>query len=285
MAIMSFIRALDATSRRLRNGLEKLVMWFKDKIASLRSRFSTTKGEEVFHTKPLITEELVHFRLHPEPLQQNGESHSARLRRYDNMLVGASPPDNSPWTFERKPNPVIFGHVYPTNPPVIDSRWRHIPIDTRHLSWEDEAEEVLHDKTERGGMSLEKDVNASILDIEMLRTTPETCSKEDATCSYCDASFPTLGKLKSVSFYLFALEYTKSLSQHINLKHIRRFKCDVCPSAFFLKTDLTRHALNVHSTHTAVAKAWTCPNQGCNMHGKPFFRKDNFERHVKRCRA
>jgi hypothetical protein len=270
---MFFTRAFNAALRFLLHKNQLLIKEFEDAIISLRSRFSTIKGEEVYYTKPLITEELVYFRLHPE-LLQDGE-----------ILIGASPPYNSPWTFERKPNPVIFGHVYPTNPPVIDSSWRHIPVDARHLSWEDEAEEVLHDKTECGGMSLEKDVNASTLDMEMLRTTPEASNRDDATCSYCDGRFTTLGKLKSVSLFLFALEYTKFLSQHINLKHIRRFQCDNCPSAFFLKTDLTRHAVNVHNTRTAVARTWRCSNHGCTMNGKVFFRKDDFERHVKRCQA
>jgi hypothetical protein len=58
---------------------------------------------------------------------------------------------------------------------------------------------------------------------------------------------------------------------------------------FFLKSDLTRHKLNVHrgeTTQEAQPKIFVCPSERCKLCATPFtcMRKDNFERHVRKCK-
>jgi uncharacterized Zn-finger protein len=69
----------------------------------------------------------------------------------------------------------------------------------------------------------------------------------------------------------------------VNRKHVRRFGCDLCQSAFNLNNDLERHKRTVHHKHSYKLAGHMCTNAHCITPGKVFVRKDNFDRHVKRC--
>jgi hypothetical protein len=109
----------------------------------------------------------------------------------------------SPWAFEKKPNPVIFGHIYPGNTVGEHSRWRHVPTDMSHGIFAVEMGEVKRednnyvlDITEIDDMDPDADDNISAQHIEAPPTQPEPPDKKGTTCSYCGAQFPTPGKLK-----------------------------------------------------------------------------------------
>lgn len=53
--------------------------------------------------------------------------------------------------------------------------------------------------------------------------------------------------------------------------------------AFNLKSDLERHKRTVHRNDTGKVTGQTCINASCISPGKVFARKDNFDRHTKRC--
>ncbi|KAF2830487.1 hypothetical protein CC86DRAFT_452908 [Ophiobolus disseminans] len=79
------------------------------------------------------------------------------------------------------------------------------------------------------------------------------------------------------------------LNQHVNRKHIRRFKCAECNKNFNLRADLIRHAKTVHKAGgIGIADDETidlkCPNAGCKSWEKVWDRRDNLVRHIGRCR-
>jgi uncharacterized Zn-finger protein len=81
------------------------------------------------------------------------------------------------------------------------------------------------------------------------------------------------------------VDILSSYSIHTNRRHRRRYACELCSSSFSLKADLQRHELTVHrDAHFQEAKMWKCSNVGCSVPDKEFWRKDNFTRHVARCR-
>ncbi|KAH7063819.1 hypothetical protein BKA63DRAFT_526250 [Paraphoma chrysanthemicola] len=96
-----------------------------------------------------------------------------------------------------------------------------------------------------------------------------TVPRSQSTCPHCSVDLPTW----------------RSVRRHINRKHIRRFKClqGSCESAFHLKADLQRHHDSVHQSSTS-ARGFSCANSWCMSRGKLWPRKDNFERHAKRCK-
>jgi hypothetical protein len=64
-----------------------------------------------------------------------------------------------------------------------------------------------------------------------------------------------------------------------------------CDRRFHLQADLNRHAKTVHGQLDAGAGApednalsWICPLEHCSTPSKVWARKDNFNRHVERCR-
>jgi hypothetical protein len=60
----------------------------------------------------------------------------------------------------------------------------------------------------------------------------------------------------------------------------------MCNSAFHLKKDLERHKRTVHREAASPESGYTvytCQNPQCSSPNTVFSRKDNFERHVKRC--
>ncbi|KAF2448696.1 hypothetical protein P171DRAFT_336792, partial [Karstenula rhodostoma CBS 690.94] len=94
------------------------------------------------------------------------------------------------------------------------------------------------------------------------------CS-EQRTCANCPAVFSS----------------ENAFSAHIHRKHVRRYSCAICPSTFHLKTDLKRHELTVHRKDLAAdTHGFRCPNPACSIPKKVFIRRDNFERHVSRCK-
>ncbi|KAH7396620.1 hypothetical protein DE146DRAFT_657255 [Phaeosphaeria sp. MPI-PUGE-AT-0046c] len=74
------------------------------------------------------------------------------------------------------------------------------------------------------------------------------------------------------------------LSVHYNSVHNRRFPCSDCSRAFGLRLDLERHKHTTHKDIHGPRATFTCTNIGCTRLKKPFHRKDNFRRHLNRCR-
>jgi hypothetical protein len=71
---------------------------------------------------------------------------------------------------------------------------------------------------------------------------------------------------------------------HYNRKHNLRYTCQECDKSFGLRKDLERHELSVHQKHLSSTPVHTCPNEGCATPGKKFPRKDNWRRHVNKCK-
>ncbi|KAH7408758.1 hypothetical protein DE146DRAFT_388025 [Phaeosphaeria sp. MPI-PUGE-AT-0046c] len=90
---------------------------------------------------------------------------------------------------------------------------------------------------------------------------------EEVTCAACGSGFRTEGLLR----------------RHTYRKHIRRFTCKLCDSSFHLKKDLERHEQTVHRRLRDAGSGYTCTNPHCSAPDTVFARKDNFNRHVKRC--
>lgn len=89
----------------------------------------------------------------------------------------------------------------------------------------------------------------------------------DKRCAECGVAFATKGLLR----------------RHIYRKHVRRFACELCKSSFNLKKDLERHEQTVHRAQLEARPGYVCPNSYCISPQTVFARKDNFDRHVKRC--
>lgn len=77
-------------------------------------------------------------------------------------------------------------------------------------------------------------------------------------------------------------------NNHYNRKHNLRFICTLpaCNDAFGLRADLERHKRSVHSkiSKAGGGQTFRCTNVGCTTPDKTYNRKDNFTRHVQRCR-
>lgn len=108
---------------------------------------------------------------------------------------------------------------------------------------------------------------------------PQTLSAIDNTdlpfiCMDCEQRFRTPGQVR----------------EHERRKHVRRFVCLICSRDFNLRADLMRHEKTVHNTSVVEAVnmrgsgTMRCPILGCKNADKVWARKDNLERHAKRCR-
>ena len=72
---------------------------------------------------------------------------------------------------------------------------------------------------------------------------------------------------------------------HYNRTHNLRYTCNLCNSVSFgLAADLKRHKRNLHQQSLGSDETYQCTLPGCATPNKIFRRKDNFNRHVKRCR-
>ncbi|KAF2830484.1 hypothetical protein CC86DRAFT_402522 [Ophiobolus disseminans] len=72
--------------------------------------------------------------------------------------------------------------------------------------------------------------------------------------------------------------------KHHDRKHNLRYTCVECFVAFGLRKDLERHDHTVHRGRFRSLQTFCCTNAGCATPEKEFTRKDNFLRHVDRCR-
>ncbi|KAI2486967.1 hypothetical protein Ptr902_01100 [Pyrenophora tritici-repentis] len=70
---------------------------------------------------------------------------------------------------------------------------------------------------------------------------------------------------------------------HHNRRHNLRYTCIVCTAPFGLRADLDRHQYTRHPEQYRAADRFWCTVEGCENPGKEWSRKDNFERHVRRC--
>jgi uncharacterized C2H2 Zn-finger protein len=90
----------------------------------------------------------------------------------------------------------------------------------------------------------------------------------DCTCPECGLVFRTAGLQRT----------------HYNRKHNLRYTCEECSAAFGLRKDLERHEQTVHQKQSSSTPAFLCPNVGCATPDKRFTRKDNWRRHVNKCK-
>ncbi|OAK97319.1 hypothetical protein IQ06DRAFT_43246 [Phaeosphaeriaceae sp. SRC1lsM3a] len=190
----------------------------------------------------------------------------------------------NPWAFEKHPNPVIFAHLNPSFSKDVSSRFRHVPVPAASPGSEiismancrPMQPEIIQHNT-RGPMNtiecqyqIEMQTHLNMDD----SATPSKFKLSDLcslVCSICGLKCATEGQI----------------NQHMNRKHIRRFTCNICSKAFSLNADLTRHKLNVHLERREFrhpTQSYKCSNPGCRTPSKVFLRKDNFERHVRKCR-
>ncbi|KAH7394311.1 hypothetical protein BKA66DRAFT_411035 [Pyrenochaeta sp. MPI-SDFR-AT-0127] len=98
-------------------------------------------------------------------------------------------------------------------------------------------------------------------------STASTCALKFA-CPDCNLKFRTAGLRRN----------------HHNRKHNLRYTCVVCTVPFGLRADLERHEHTVHSDLFRSERRFWCTVPGCAIPKKEFNRKDNFDRHVERCR-
>ncbi|KAH7093127.1 hypothetical protein FB567DRAFT_167311 [Paraphoma chrysanthemicola] len=98
-------------------------------------------------------------------------------------------------------------------------------------------------------------------------TTASIESRQHA-CPECDLRFRTPGQKRN----------------HYNRRHNLRYKCTLCTAAFGLRKDLERHKTTVHKDLFQSQTRLFCSNVGCATPDKEFNRRDNFQRHVERCR-
>ncbi|KAK4454084.1 hypothetical protein QBC34DRAFT_394212 [Podospora aff. communis PSN243] len=62
----------------------------------------------------------------------------------------------------------------------------------------------------------------------------------------------------------------------------RRHACSQCTSRFTTAKDLDRHVRTVHHKHNPGEEVLICHEKGCNRKGRPFSRKDNYLKHVRK---
>ncbi|CAG5178322.1 uncharacterized protein ALTATR162_LOCUS8642 [Alternaria atra] len=201
----------------------------------------------------------------------------------------------SPWDAEHTPNPVIFPWLQrkqlsedningkncerlqvmtmsSTSSPLIAvspvEGSKHAPIENPFLDSPTEYTSSPPDSEkfyEPSEMVSRKHTASDQLDDAAQPSDHSSCLYR---CDTCQTSYHSQGQL----------------NVHLNRKHRRRYRCKHCDSAFALKADLKRHERGVHKDMYAV-KAFYCANPTCAIPEKKFTRRDNFERHVRRCRS
>jgi hypothetical protein len=74
--------------------------------------------------------------------------------------------------------------------------------------------------------------------------------------------------------------------KHHSCTHHRRFKCTQCPFQFNLRADLERHERAKHRevSYPQLLVGYLCDVPTCKTPDKVWERKDNFQRHLERCR-
>lgn len=165
-----------------------------------------------------------------------------------------------PHLIEHNPNPRIFPHL-----------WRAVTavVVLERLLLEDVYEEVNSRDAKR--QRIEASNENSV--VGAVETKQDTSNSTDFICEECDVSFRSTGLL----------------TDHINRKHVRRFKCTACglDVAFNLRADLERHNRAKH--WGGLIEGLKCTVEGCKTPSKTWVRKawvrkDNPKRHMEGCR-
>jgi hypothetical protein len=215
---------------------------------------------------------------------------SARISNPPTPVHSVPLPDHgvNPRDVEYGPNPVIDAH-FATDPcPGGAYELQHRVAATSHFATHEPASclegsaspfIVLCSSSDSTSATRSSHASPSSAQLSSASrtTSPSTAELDPAPskhyqCAHCDMLFDTNGQVNN----------------HNNRKHNLRFKCSIagCNSTFGLSADLKRHQHTVHKdAFTPIpAKVFKCDNVGCTGPGKIYVRKDNFKRHVKRCK-
>ena len=138
-----------------------------------------------------------------------------------------------------------------------------LPVQSRHLSYRPQQK-------------------ASLLKVR-LRPNPTAFLISFSAMHAVKHFLPTINLGESSPIFLYLEKHLTPASEHIKLRRCRRHTCRLCSARFALKADLNRHMGTVHRDKQKPARTFVCNNPDCSVRNKQFLRKDNFERHVRRC--
>ncbi|KAF1829919.1 hypothetical protein BDW02DRAFT_125843 [Decorospora gaudefroyi] len=177
----------------------------------------------------------------------------------------------NPYDIEYAPNPVIFAEPQNKATQALDIA----PVDTLVSPLEEQRSRMYKD-------DIRLRYEASPTEDTEHETTMPTSETQAETPPFTGpATNPaTLAIFPCPSCSCsFAKAYKRS--KHVNLVHAHRFKCGHggCKKTFGLRTNLERH----EATHRRDEQGLSCPNAWCKTPAKVFPRRDNLERHVRRC--
>ncbi|KAJ6208070.1 hypothetical protein PSV09DRAFT_2422791 [Bipolaris maydis] len=204
----------------------------------------------------------------------------------------------SPWDAEHAPNPVIFPWLQKRGAMSrsIDSESSKESLQTVALTSMSTPRTSSPSEAATRVSSDDPFLDSPIEYTGSSRNSEKSCELSDAvrdgrgeSAQPCDADAPASAQSGKTagSYDCDACQTTYStkgqLNMHLNRKHRRRYRCQHCPSAFALKADLRRHERSVHKD-MYQAQAFSCPNPACAIPQKRFARRDNLERHIRRCR-
>lgn len=160
-----------------------------------------------------------------------------------------------PHLIEHNPNPRIFPHLWQAVTTVV--------VPERLL-----LEEVYEEVTSRDAKRQRVEASNESSVVGALETEQDASNSTNSICKECDVSFCSVGLL----------------TDHINRKHVRRFKCTACGPdvAFNLRADLERHNRAKH--RGGLVEGLKCTVESCKTPSKTWVRKDNLKRHMEGCR-
>ncbi|KAI4954673.1 hypothetical protein J4E86_005983 [Alternaria arbusti] len=126
----------------------------------------------------------------------------------------------------------------------------------------------------------------------MVHSKSSTTAPPPVPVTSSTASAPTPSTIEDETRLLYAcpdcpkiLRTPGLLRNHYNRTHNLRYTCNLCNGiSFGLAADLKRHKKHVHQQGIEDDEIYRCTIPGCSTPNKIFRRKDNFNRHIKRCR-